>query len=107
MDLSDLVATISNSLTQLDTILSSGDPPFTSPQWQQLFALRKHLDDQQRSLLQQVIQANDAAFKRAAAKLKTAAEALNAAIAEQKKIDTVINIVAEVSAAADALIKVV
>jgi transcriptional regulator with GAF, ATPase, and Fis domain len=107
MDSADLVASISNSLTQLDTILSSGDPPFTSPQWQHLFELRKHLDDQQRSLLQQVIQTNDAAFIQAAGNLKMATETLTEAIAAQKTIDTVINIVAQVSAAADAVLSII
>jgi hypothetical protein len=105
MNPSGLSASISNSLTQLDTILASGNPPFTSPQWQQLFALRKHLDDQQRTLLQQTIQSDDATFQQAAATVKTATDSLTSAIAEQTKIDSIINIVAEVSSAIDSVLK--
>jgi transcriptional regulator with GAF, ATPase, and Fis domain len=105
MNPSDLAASISNSLTQMDTMLASGNPPFTSPQWQQLFALRKHLDDQQRTLLQQTIQSNDAAFQQAAANLKTATTNLTAAIAQQATVDSIINIVSQVSAVVDAVLK--
>jgi hypothetical protein len=103
----DLSASISNSLTQLDTILASGDPPFTSPQWQHLFALRKHLDDQQRLLLQETIEADDATFDEALGEVKDATADLTAAIAKQTKIDSIINIVAEVSAAVDAVLQAV
>jgi hypothetical protein len=106
MNPSDLAASISNSLTQLDTILASGNPPFSGPQWQQLFALRKHLDDQQRNLLQQTIQADDAAFQAAAGNVKTATAALTAAIAQQASVDSVINIVSQVASVVDALLKV-
>jgi hypothetical protein len=97
MNPSDLTNSISASLTQLDTILASGDPPFSSPQWQQLFALRKHLDDQQRALLQEMIQSNDEAFRDAAANLKTATTDLTNAISAQARIDTIINVVSQVS----------
>lgn len=99
MNPSDLVASISNSLTQLDTILASGNPSFASPQWQQLFALRKHLDDQQRTLIQQTIQANDAEFDQAASNVKTATTNLTSAIARQAMVDSIINIVSQISAA--------
>ena len=99
MNPSDLVASISNGLTQLDTILASGNPSFASPQWQQLFALRKHLDDQQRTLIQQTIQGNDAEFGQAASNVKAATTDLTSAIAQQAKIDSIINIVSLLSAA--------
>jgi hypothetical protein len=90
----------------LDTILASGNPSFTSPQWQQLFALRKHLDDQQRALLQQTIQSNDTAFEQAASDVKTATDDLSAAIKEQDRIDSIINIVSQVSSVVGAALKV-
>jgi hypothetical protein len=105
MNPSDLSASISNSLTQIDTILSSGNPPFTSPQWQQLFALRKHLDDQQRSLLQRTIQSDDAVVEQVAGDVKAATTSLNSAIAQQAQIDAIINIVSQVSSAVDAVLK--
>jgi hypothetical protein len=105
MNPSDLVASISNALTQLDTILASGVPDFGTPQWQQLFALRKHVDDQQRSLLQQTIQADDATFAGAADDVKTATADLTGAIKAGATIDSIINIVAQVSSAVDTVLK--
>jgi hypothetical protein len=107
MNQSDLAAAISNSLTQLDTILASGNPPFTSPQWQQLFALRKHLDDQQRTLLQETIQSDDAAFQLATGDVKTATTNLTSAIAQQARVDSIINVVAQISSAVDSVLKLV
>jgi hypothetical protein len=102
---SDLAASISHSLAQLDTILVSGNPPFTSSNWQQLFALRKHLDDQQRTLIQQTIQSDDANIEAAAGDLKTATADLTSAIAQQAKVDSIINIVSEISSAVGAVLK--
>jgi transcriptional regulator with GAF, ATPase, and Fis domain len=107
MNPSDLAASISNALTQLDTILASGVPDFNTPEWQQLFALRKHLDDQQRSLLQQTIQSNDATFVGAAGDVKTATAGLTSAIKRGATIDSIINIVAQVSSAVDTVLKLV
>jgi hypothetical protein len=105
MNPSVLAASISNALTQLDTILASGVPDFGTPQWQQLFAMRKHLDDQQRSLLQQTIQADDATFAGAADDVKTATTDLTGAIKAGATIDSIINIVAQVSSAVGAVLK--
>jgi 3-oxoacyl-(acyl-carrier-protein) synthase len=105
MNPSDLAASVSNCLTEMDTMLASGIPPFTSPEWQQLFALRKHLDDQQRTLLQQTIQSDDAAFQQAAGNLKGATATLTAAVAQGAKIDSIINAVSQISAAVDGVLK--
>jgi hypothetical protein len=107
MNQSDLVTAIGNAITQLDTLLMSGTPAINSPQWQQLFALRKHLDDQQRALLQQEIQADDATFQNAAGDLKSATQDLTTAIKEQATVDSIINIVSQISAAADTILKMV
>jgi hypothetical protein len=107
MDQSNLVTSVSNAITQLDGVLMSGKPAIGSPQWQQLFALRKHLDDQQRILLQQEIQANDEIFQGAAGTLDDATQDLTAAIKEQSTVDSIINIVSQVSAAVDAVLKAV
>jgi hypothetical protein len=105
MNPSDLVAAISNSLTQIDNTLASGTPPFSSAQWQQLFALRKHLDDQQRTLIQSAIVADDATFQEAAGDAVTATAALTAAINQQARIDSIINVVAQIASTLDTVLK--
>jgi hypothetical protein len=106
MDQSDLVTSVGNTITQLDTLLMSGTPAFNSPPWQQLFALRKHLDDQQRALVQQAIEANDATFQNAAGTIQTATKNLTAAINQQATVDSIINIVSQISAGVDAVLKI-
>jgi hypothetical protein len=105
MDQSGLVTSIGNAITQLDSLLMTGTPAFNSPQWQQLFALRKHLDDQQRTLVQQAIRANDATFQNASGTIQTATQDLTAAIKQQATVDSIINIVSQVSAGVDAVLK--
>jgi transcriptional regulator with GAF, ATPase, and Fis domain len=107
MNQSDLVTSVGNTITQLDTLLMSGTPTFNSPPWQQLFALRKHLDDQQRALVQQAVQANDVAFQNAAATIQTATNNLNSAIKQQAGVDSIINIVSQISAGVDTVLKTV
>jgi hypothetical protein len=105
MDQSDQVTAVGNAITQLDSLLMTGRPVINSPQWQQLFALRKHLDDQQRVLVQQAIQANDSTFQNAAGTIQTATQDLTAAIKEQATVDSIINIVSQISAGVDAVLK--
>jgi transcriptional regulator with GAF, ATPase, and Fis domain len=105
MNESDLVASVGNAITQLDTLLMSGSPAFNSPPWQQLFALRKHLDDQQRTLVQRAIQANDETFQNAAGTLQAATKNLTAAINQQATVDSIINIVSQISAGVDTILK--
>jgi hypothetical protein len=42
---------IGNLLTDIDTTLAQNDFDSSDPSWHQLYALRKHLDDQQRTLV--------------------------------------------------------
>jgi hypothetical protein len=107
MDQTDLVTSVGNAITQLDSLLMTGTPAFNSPQWQQLFALRKHLDDQQRILVQQAIQGNDDTFQNVAGTIQTATQDLTAAIKEQATVDSIVNIVAQISAAVDVVLKMV
>ena len=104
-DQTDLVTSIGDSLTKLDQQLMSGDPPFQSAQWQQLYAMRKHLDDQQRDLVQQTFQDDDAQFKTLAADVQTATKDLNHEIATTKRVDTIITIVSQISADVDQILK--
>jgi hypothetical protein len=105
MNQSGLATSISNALTQIDTILASGDPDFGTPPWQQLFAMRKHLDDQQRSLLQQSVQADDSTFAGATADVMTATSDLTAAIKEGASVDATLKILAQLSSFIDAVLK--
>jgi len=101
----DLVNLIANILTQLDNALMNLDP--SSASWQQLYALRKHLDDQQRALVASIIQTNDPEFAAATGVIQTATNQLNQQINAQNKIDAAIKTISQVSASLDQILKMV
>ncbi len=104
MTQSDLVSLIGDILTQLDvTLVNIGDP--STAEWQELYALRKHLDDQQRELVASTIESDDAGFAVAAGVIQTATDQLDEQIKAQDKIDAVIKIVSQVSANLDQVLK--
>jgi hypothetical protein len=106
--LSDLVTLIGNALTQLDTTLTNSDLMDGQPaKWQQLYALRKHLDDEQRELVQADIESDDVAFQTYANQISAATTQLNQQIADMTRIDSIINIVSQVAAEVDSVLKLV
>ena len=105
MNQADLVTLIGSVLTQLDTTLMSSDLQAQPAKWQQVYALRKHLDDEQRALVQADIESDDAAFQASATLIDTATEQLNQQIADIAKIDSTINIVSLIAASVDSILK--
>jgi hypothetical protein len=101
----DLVTSIGNTLTQLDTTLMSSDLQAQPNKWQQLYALRKHLDDQQRELVKEDLDADDAPFQTQANLIVVATTQLNQQIADMTKIDSIINIVSQIAADVDSVLK--
>lgn len=105
MDKSDLITMIADTLTQLDKELSSSALNDQPAKWHQLYALRKHLDDEQRNLLQATIQADDAQFQALAQTINTGTDLLKKQIGDMQKIDSVINIVAQIASNVDQVLK--
>jgi hypothetical protein len=107
MTQAELVTAIGDTLTQMDNSLM--DPVLQSQlaKWQQIYALRKHLDDQQRDLVASVIQSDDLAFQALTGKIQLAIKQLQHVIDDMKKIDAIINAIAEVSADLDEILKAV
>ena len=103
----DLVIEIGDVLTQIDTILSSPGLAPSDPGWQQLFALRKHLDDQQRDLVRKVLQENTASFNALAAQLSQAADALDKVGTDITKIGKILDTVSMVASLVDKVLNAV
>jgi hypothetical protein len=103
----DLVTSIGNTLTKLDTALMSSDLAALPAKWQQVYALRKHLDDEQRELVQVDINSDDIDFQMQSNLIATATTQLNQQIGDMTKIDIVINIVAQIAANVDDVLKLV
>ena len=101
MDQGDLVTSIGNTLTGLDTQLMSPELNNQPAKWQQLYAMRKHLDDQQRTLLQQKIASDDTNFKVLANSIQAETTTLNQEIKDMTRIDSIIDLVSEISSNLD------
>lgn len=105
MTQAELVTSIGDTLTQMDNTLM--DPALqTQPgKWQQVYAMRKHLDDQQRDLVAATIKADDPTFQAITGKIQLAITQLQQVINSMKKIDSIINTIAQISADLDEILK--
>lgn len=103
----DMVNEIGDVLTQIDMVLSDPDFSPTTPDWHQLFALRKHLDDQQRELVQEVIQDNTSQFNAIAQQLSDAADALDQVGDDITKIGTILQKVSSIASLVDNVLTLV
>ncbi len=101
MTLVDLVKMIGDDLTSLDVALSGPSLPSTSPAWHTLYALRVHLDDQQRQLVALAFQLDDNQFKQSTDQLEQANTVLQEQIANLNRLDAVISTVSEIAALID------
>lgn len=107
MTQAELVTAIGNTLTQMDNTLM--DPALVNQpaKWQQVYAMRKHLDDQQRALVAATILADDADFQTLTAQIQQSIKQLQQVIDNLKKIDSIINTIAQISADLDEILKAV
>jgi hypothetical protein len=107
MTIVDLVHEIGDVLTDIDATLSAPELSMEDPRWQQLFALRKHLDDQQRELVKKVVQQDDEKFSDFARQIADAAKSLAATLDDFTKLDSVISRIAQIAGWLDQALKLV
>jgi hypothetical protein len=100
----EIVQIIGDALTQLDVLLADPNFPSSRPQSQQVFALRKHLDDQQRQLVAAEIDESTPQFAQATAPLTAADADLKKIGADITKVASVIKIASNIASVADKLI---
>jgi hypothetical protein len=100
-----LVTTIGNVLTQIDITLQT--PGMQDPDWQTLYALRKHLDDEQRDLVRKSINEADNTYKTLTTKLTVASNELKKTIGDLTKAGEVISEVAKIASYLDQILKLV
>jgi hypothetical protein len=103
----DLATLIGNVLTGIDSKLADPTFPMSDPNWQTLYALRKHLDDQQKRLIQATIVEDDQEYLNLTKQISTASAELKAVISEQAKINTVISDVSQIAAFVDQILKLI
>jgi hypothetical protein len=104
MTILQTVQIIGDALTQLDSVLANPNLSSSDPQFQQLFALRKHLDDQQRLLVAAGIDDSTAEFTQATAQLTAADNSLKQVGADITRIASIINIASTIASVADQVI---
>jgi protein subunit release factor A len=107
MTIVEVVETIGDVLTDIDTSLSAPTLSMEDPQWQQLYALRKHLDELQQELVKKVIQQDDQKFSAFGEKIKDATNSLNETLADFTKLDSAIATIAQIASWADQALKLV
>ena len=100
----DLVVSIGDDLTALDQMLVSPKSNMDEAHWQQMFAMRKHLDDQQRQLVKQTIDEDDAVFKSSAALIDTASQKLQGVLGQMNQIDATFRLISQISASLDMIL---
>ncbi|HUZ48058.1 MAG TPA: hypothetical protein VMW54_15605 [Terriglobia bacterium] len=105
MTLIELATTIGDILTEIDTRLQT--PGLSDADWQTLYALRKHLDDQQRALIEENIKEEDATFQALTSKISDASNKLASIISDLTKVGNVISTVSQIAADVDQVLKLV
>jgi hypothetical protein len=103
----ELVTLIGNVITQLDTTLADPNLPMSDPKWQTLYAVRKHLDDLQRELVQASIATADAAYPDLTAQITAASQDLQTVINDFTKLDVIINDASTIASLVDQVMKLV
>jgi hypothetical protein len=101
MTIVELVEMIGDALTLFDTVLANPNFPPSDPQWQQVYALRKHLDDLQRQLVTAEIDVSTAQYQLATEQLKTADKDLKAIGTDITKVASLISIASTVASGVD------
>lgn len=107
MTKADLVDLLANVITGLDNALTDDPLLADPPTWQLVYALRKHLDDQQRDLLKAVLEEENAAYKTLTATIEAATNGLQQIITNMQRIDEIILYVTRISADVDQVLKLV
>lgn len=107
MTKADLVDLLANVITGLDNALTDDQLLAEPATWQLVYALRKHLDDQQRDVLKTVLQEENAAYQALTVGIEAAANGLEQIIADMKRVDEIVNYVTRISADVDQVLKLV
>lgn len=107
MTQAELVTSIGNDLTKLDTLLMSTELNNDAARWQQVFAMRNHLNEQQVALVKAQIRADDLDFQTYTGIIQLATKQLDAEIASMKHVDTIITTISQISANLDDILKLV
>jgi hypothetical protein len=100
-----LATLLGNVLTQVDSKLSDPALPMSDPNWQTLYALRKHLADLQRALIQASIAQDDPSYLGLTKQISDASTDLQTVIKDAAKVNAAIAALSQIAAAVDQVLK--
>ena len=92
----ELIRVVGNALTAIDDCLSRPDFSDNDPRWDELYALRKALDDQQRELVSAEFRADSAAYGTVSEKIADASRELQGTIGDIQRIGDSITTVTQI-----------
>lgn len=101
----ELATLIGDVITQLDSKLSDPDFPMSDPDWQMLYAMRKHLDDLQRLLIQANIADGNDAYAGLTEEITDANADLQTVIKDDAKVTAVIGDLSKMASVVDQILK--
>jgi hypothetical protein len=79
----------------------------SDPDWQTLYALRKHLDDLQRALVQASIAQDDPSYPGLTTQIAAANADLQRVITDTTKVNAAISAISQIAALVDQVVKLV
>jgi hypothetical protein len=103
----ELATVIGDVLTLIDAKLADPAFPMSDPNWQTLYALRKHLDDLQRNLVQATIAADDPSYAGLTQQISDASAHLQAVIKNAAAVNAVISDVSQIAGLVDQVLKLI
>ena len=99
------VQMVGTVLTTIDTTLSRSDFVRSDPEWQQLYALRKHLDDQQRELVVSTVNFENDRYKPLVDQISAANTQITSFIDNPSQVANVVHESARLAASLDELLR--
>jgi hypothetical protein len=101
----ELATLIGNVITQLDSTLADPNFLMSDPRWQTLYAVRKHLDDLQRALVEASIAEGNPAYAGLTAQITAANTDLQTVIDDITKIGNIITDISTIASLVDQVLK--
>lgn len=105
MTKSDLFDLLTEVITGLDAALRGDELLAEPPTYQLIYALRKHLSDQQGEVLKAIFDEENAAYRALTATIEAAANGLERIITDMQQINDIILYVTKISADVDQVLK--
>lgn len=100
----EIVDLLGDILADIDGLLSRPELPTNSQEWQKLYELRTHLDEEQRDLVKGFIDENTAQYAKITSDLTRANQELAATLSDIQRIAATIQTLSSIASFGDGLL---